>query len=78
MDLHGRPGGILQEKVRKKDCHKTTFMMHSGRYFFWKTLMANRLSSDTRLKAGNEMIENLDGVFKLVDNFIIGARTTPS
>ena len=78
MDLHGRPGGILQEKVRKKDRHKTTFIMHSGRYFFRKTLMGNRLSSDTRLKAGNEVIENLDGVFKLVDNFIIGARTTPS
>ena len=33
--------------------------------------MGNRLSSDTWLRASQEVIKNLDGVFKLVDNFII-------
>ena len=64
----------FQIKVRKEDRHKKTFMMHSGRYFFWKTLMGNRLSNDTWLKGSNEVIKNLDGVFKLVDELIIGGK----
>ena len=28
-------------KVRKEDCHKTTFMLHFGRYFLRKTTMGN-------------------------------------
>ena len=68
----------FQIKIRKKDRHKTTFMLHSGRYFFRKTVMGNRLSSDTWLRARDEVIENLDGVFKLVDDLIIVERTTPS
>ena len=58
----------FQIKVRKEDRHKTTFMLHSGRYFFQKTVMGNRLSSDTWLRASDEVIEDLDGVFKLVDD----------
>ena len=53
-------------KVRKADRHKTTFMLHSGRYFFRKTVMGNCLSSDTGLRASDEVIEGLLGVFKLV------------
>ena len=30
--------------------------------------MGNRLSSDTWLRASDEVIEDLDGVFKLVDD----------
>ena len=36
--------------------------------------MGNRLSSNTWLRASDEVIENLDGVFKLVDNLIIGGK----
>ena len=49
-------------------------MMHSGRYFFRKTIMGNQLSRDTWIKASNEVTKNLDGVFKLVDNLLIGGR----
>ena len=37
----------FQIKAWKEDRHKTTFMRHCGRYFFRKTVMGNRLSSDT-------------------------------
>ena len=37
-------------------------------------MMGNRLSSDTWLRASNKVIENLDGVFKLMDNLIIGGK----
>ena len=36
--------------------------------------MGNRLSSDTWLRGSNEVIKNLDGVFKLVDDLIIGGK----
>ena len=62
----------FQINVRKRDQPKTTFMLHSGRYFFRKTVMGNRLSSDTWLKASDEVTENLGGLFKLVDNLLIG------
>ena len=64
----------FQIKVRKEDCHKTTLMLHSGRYFFRKTVMGNRLSSDTWLRASDEVIEILDRVFKLVNNLIIDGK----
>ena len=64
----------LQIKVRKEECPKTTFMFQSGRYFFRKAVMGNRLSSDTWLQASDEVIEGLDGVFKLVDDILIGGR----
>ena len=40
--------------------------------------MGNRLSSDMWLRASDEVIEGLKGVYKLVDDLIIRARTTPS
>ena len=64
----------FQIKVRKEDRPKTTFMLHSGRYFFRKTVMGNRLSSDTWLRASDEVIEGLEGVYKLVDDLIIGGK----
>ena len=64
----------FQIKVRKEDRHKTIFMLHSGRYFFRKTVMGNPLSSDTRLRASDEVIEGLPGVFKLVDDMLIGGK----
>ena len=63
-----------QIKVRKEDRHKTTFMLYSGRYFFRKTVMGKRLSSETWLRASNEVIEGLEGVYKLVDDLIIGGK----
>ena len=36
--------------------------------------MRNRLSSNTGLRASVEMIKGLDGVFKLVDDMLIGGR----
>ena len=35
-------------------------------------VMCNRLSSDTWLRASDKVIEGLDGVFKLVDDLLIG------
>ena len=64
----------FQINVKKQDQPKTTIMLHSGRYFFRKTVMGNRLSSDTWLKASDEVTENLDSVFKLVDDLLIGGR----
>ena len=49
-------------------------MLHSGRYFFQKIVMGNRLSSNTWLRASDKVIKNLDGVFKLVDDLIIGGK----
>ena len=64
----------FQINVAKEDQHKTTFMLNTGRYYFRKTVMGNRLSSDTWLKASNEVIKGLPGVFKLVDNLLIGGN----
>ena len=62
---------VLDCMDAKEDQLKTTFMVHSGRYFFCKTVMGNRLSSHTWLKASNEVIEVLGGVFQLVINLLI-------
>ena len=35
-------------------------------------VMCNHLSSDTWLRASDKVIEGLDGVFKLVDDLLIG------
>ena len=37
-------------------------------------MMGNRLSSDTWLRASDEVIEGLPGVFKLVDDMLIGGK----
>ena len=63
--------GYFQIEIRKEDRPKTTFMLLSGRYFFPKTVIVDRLSSDTWLRAGNEVTEGLDSVFKLVDDMLI-------
>ena len=47
-------------------------MLHSGRYFFYNTVMSNRLSSNTWLRASDKVIEGLDSVFKLVDDMLRG------
>ena len=36
--------------------------------------MGKRLSSETWLRASEEVIKNLDGVFKFVDDLIIGGK----
>ena len=64
----------FQINVAKEDHHKTIFMLYQGCYFFRKTVMGNRLSSDTWLKASNEVIKGLPGVFKLVNDLLIGGR----
>ena len=61
----------FQIKIRKEDRHKMTFMLHSGIYFFRKTLMGNRLSSNTWLCTSDEVMEGLHGVFKLVEDMLI-------
>ena len=64
----------FQIKVRKEDRHKTSFMLHSGRYFFRKTVIENCLSSNTWLRASDEVIEGLHRIFKLVNHMIIGGK----
>ena len=49
-------------------------MLHSGRYFFHKTVMGNRLSSDTWLRESDDVIEGLEGVYKLVDDLTLMAH----
>ena len=62
----------FQINVAKEDQQKTTFMLNTDRYYFHKTVIG--LSSDTWLKASDEVIEGLDSVFKLVDNLVIRGR----
>ena len=64
----------FQIAVAVSDMHKTKIMLNQGRYIFRKTVMVNRLSSNSWLKAINEVIEGLHGVFKLVNNLLIGAQ----
>ena len=64
----------FQILVAEEDQPKATFMLHSGRYFFKNTVIGNRLSSDTWLMASDQVIKGLDGVFKLVDNLLIGKK----
>ena len=49
-------------------------MLHSGIYFFCKTVMGKCLSSNTWLRASDEVIEELEGVYKLVYDLIIGGK----
>ena len=49
-------------------------MLHSGRHFFCRTVIRNRLSSDTCDLAQGKVIERLDWVFKLVKDLLIGGR----
>ena len=64
----------FQIKVRNEDCHKTTFILHSGKCYFRKTAMGNCLSSKTWLLASNNVIESLHGAFKPVDDMLIGGK----
>ena len=64
----------LQINVAEEDQHKTTFMLNLGRYFFKKTVISNLLSSNTWLKASNQVTAEMPGVFKLVDDLLIGGR----
>ena len=52
----------FQIEVAECNMHKTTFILntgtHNGRFYFRKTVMGNRLSS--------EVVEGLPGVFKLL------------
>ena len=68
----GALAAYFQIHVAKEDQHKTTFRLNTGRYYFRKTVMGNQVSSDSLLKASNEVIEGLDGVFKLLDDLLIG------
>ena len=56
--------------------HKTTFIFnngtHTGRLYFQNTVMGNRLSRDSWLKASDEVMEVLPEIFKLVDDLLIG------
>ena len=63
-----------QVKIRPSDVHKTTFIVNNKRYQFLSTVMGNKLSSDTWLRASDEVTNGLPGVFKLVDNLLIGGR----
>ena len=53
-----------QIEVAAEDQHKTMFMLYQG----------NRLSLDLWLRASDEVISGLHGVYKLIDNLLIWAR----
>ena len=63
-----------QIDVDKRDQDKTTFMLAQGRYYFRKTVMGNRRSSDFWLRASDEVIIGLQEVYKLVDDLLIGGK----
>ena len=49
-------------------------MLNLGRFYFKITIMGNRLSSHSWLRASDKVIRGLDGVYKLVDDLLIGSR----
>ena len=51
----------FQIHIAESDVHKTTFMLNQRRFFFSKTVMGNRLSSDSWLKASDEVTKGLPG-----------------
>ena len=61
-------------KIGPSDVHKTCFLVNNKIYQFLSTVMGNKLSSDTWLRASDEVTNGLPGVFKLVDDVLIGAR----
>ena len=62
----------FQIDVAESTMNKTTFLPNMVRYYFCNTVMGNRLFSDSWLKARNEVIKGLPGVFQLVDDLLIG------
>ena len=62
-----------QVKIRPSDVPKTCFLVNNKRFQFLSTVMGNKLSSDTWLRASDEVTNGLPGTFKLVDDILIGA-----
>ena len=62
-----------QVRIRPSDVPKTCFIVNNKRFQFLSTVMGKKLSSDTWLRASDEVNNDLPGVFKLVDNILIGA-----
>ena len=73
MGLHRRAKCILPGKIRPINVPKTCFLVNNKRYQFLSTVMGNKLSSDTRLRASDEVTNGLPGIYKLVDDILIGA-----
>ena len=59
-----------QVNIAERDVDKTTFLLNGRRYFFRRTVMG----SPTWLKASDDVIRGLPGVFKLVDNLLVAGR----
>ena len=64
----------FQIDVAESNMYKTTSMLNQGRYHFCKEVMGNRLSSHSWLKVSDKVIKGLPGVFKLVDDLLIGGH----
>lgn len=66
----------FQIEVAECDLHKTTFMLNTGShikiFYLRKTVTGNSLLSDSWLRASNEVIKGLPGIFKQVENLLIG------
>ena len=60
-------------KIRPSDLHKKCFLVNHKRFQFLSTIMGNKLSSDTWLRASDEVTNGLPGVYKLVNDILIGA-----
>ena len=58
----------------KRNQYKTTFLINQGRSFFRKTVMANKLSSDSWMRASDKVIYGLEGVNKLVGDLPIAGK----
>ena len=66
----------FQIEVAECDLHNTTFMLNTRSHIkifnLRKTVTGNSLLSDSWLRASNEVIKGLPGIFKQVENLLIG------
>ena len=60
--------------VNKRDQDQTNFMLPKGMYFFKKTVMGNMLCSESWLRASGEVIIGLEGMYKLMDDLLLGGE----
>ena len=62
-------------KIRTLDINKTMFIVNNNWYELLSNVIGNKLSSNTWLRASDEVTNGLPGVFKLVDDLLIGGQS---
>ena len=67
--------GYWQVSVRPEDRHFLTFLVYRGRYTYARCPQGYSGSSDIFLRITDKIMENLDGVLKLVDDLLVYGKT---